>query len=63
MKTPKIISKNGHKYIFVKEYPNFVLYKDMTTVVRETFQRYDLVLVKPEKIIRPNLRKNMNMKQ
>lgn len=63
MKTPKIISKNGHKYIFVKEYPNFVLYKDMTTGVRKTFQRYDLGLVKPEKIIRPNLRKNMNMKQ
>lgn len=62
MKTPKVISKNGHKYIFVKEYPNFVLYKDMITGVKETFQRYDLGLVKPVKIIRPNLRKNMNMK-
>ena len=63
MKIPKIISKNGHEYIFVKEYPNFVLYQDMLTGVKETFQRYDLGLVKPEKIIRPNLRKNMNMKQ
>ena len=62
MKTPKIISKNGRKYIFVKEYPNFVLYKDMTTGVKETFKRYDLGLIKPVKIIRPNLRRNMNMK-
>lgn len=52
MKTPKVISKNGHKYIFVKEYPNFVLYKDMITGVRETFQRYDLGLVK-EKVKPP----------
>ena len=46
MKIPKIISKNGHEYIFVKEYPNFILYKDMLTGVKETFQRYDLGLVK-----------------
>ena len=46
MKIPKIISKNGHEYIFVKEYPNLILYKDMITGVRETFQRYDLGLVK-----------------
>lgn len=46
MKIPKIISKNGHEYIFVKEYPNFVLYKDMITGVKETFQKYDLGLVK-----------------
>nr|DAS24498.1 MAG TPA: hypothetical protein [Caudoviricetes sp.] len=62
MKIPKIISKNGHEYIFVKEYPNFILYQDMLTGVKETFQRYDLGLVKQVKIIRPNLRKNMNMK-
>lgn len=49
MKIPKIISKNGHEYIFVKEYPNLILYKDMITGVKETFQRYDLGLVK-EKI-------------
>lgn len=46
MKIPKIISKNGHEYIFVKEYPNFILYQDMITGVKETFQRYDLGLVK-----------------
>lgn len=54
MKTPKIISKNGHKYIFVKEYPNFVLYKDMTTGVKETFKRYDLGLIKPV-IVKPRI--------
>lgn len=46
MKIPKIINKNGHEYIFVKEYPNFILYKDMLTGVKEAFQRYDLGLVK-----------------
>ena len=51
MKIPKIISKNGHEYIFVKEYPNFILYKDMLTGVKETFQRYDLGLVK--KMVKP----------
>lgn len=51
MKIPKIISKNGHEYIFVKEYPNFILYKDMITGVKETFQRYDLGLVKEK--VRP----------
>lgn len=61
MKIPKIISKNGHEYIFVKEYPNFILYQDMMTGVKETFQRYDLGLVKAVTVI-PKLRKNMNMK-
>ncbi len=61
MKTPKIISKNGHEYIFVKEYSNFIMYEDMITGVRETFKRYDLGLIKPV-IVTPRLRKNMNMK-
>lgn len=61
MKIPKIISKNNHEYIFVKEYPNFIMYKDMITEVKETFQRYDLGLVKSV-IVTPKLRKNMNMK-
>ena len=61
MKIPKIISKNGHEYIFVKEYPNFILYQDMVTWVKETFQKYDLGLVKAVTVI-PKLRKNMNMK-
>lgn len=51
MRIPKIISKNDHEYIFVKEYPNFILYQDMITGVKETFQRYDLGLVK--EIIKP----------
>lgn len=61
MKIPKIISKNGHEYIFVKEYPNFILYQDMITGVKETFQKYDLGLVKAVTVIH-KLRKNMNMK-
>lgn len=46
MKIPKIISKNNHEYILVKEYPNFILYKDMLTGARETFTKYDLGLLK-----------------
>lgn len=61
MKIPKIISKNGHEYIFVKKYPNFILYQDMLTGVKETFQKYDLGLVKAVTVI-AKLRKNMNMK-
>ena len=52
MKIPKIISKNGHEYIFVKEYPNFILYQDMITGFKETFTDYDLGLVK-EKVKPP----------
>jgi hypothetical protein len=51
MRIPKIISKNNHEYIFVKEYPNFILYQNMITGVKETFQRYDLGLVK--EVVKP----------
>lgn len=34
MKIPKIISKNNREYILVKEYPSFIMYKDMTTGVK-----------------------------
>lgn len=42
MKIPKIISRYGRQYIFVKEYPNFYLYKDMYTGVNETFKKDEL---------------------
>jgi hypothetical protein len=42
MKIPKIISKNNHEYIFVKEYPNFVLYEDMITHAKECFTWHEL---------------------
>ena len=62
MKIPKIISKNGHEYIFVKQNNNRTyLYKDMIYGWNETFTDYDLGLIKPA-TVRPNLRKNMNMK-
>ena len=63
MKIPKIISKNGHEYIFIQQNNNRTyLYKDLLYGYKETFTDYDLGLVKPVKIIRPNLRRNMNMK-
>ncbi len=61
MKIPKIISKNGHEYIFVKEYPNFILYEDMLTGAKEAFQRYDLGLVK-EKIRSETVLKKIRIK-
>ena len=48
MTIPKIISKNGHEYIFVKEYPNFVRYQDMLIGTTECFSRYELGLIKKQ---------------
>ncbi len=62
MKIPKIISKNGHEYIFVQKCNDKVyLYKDLLYGYKETFTDYDLGLVKPV-TVRPKLRKNMNIK-
>lgn len=52
MKIPKIISKNGHEYIFVKEYKNFIMYKDMIIGTNECFSKYDLGLIEKQKTIR-----------
>ena len=61
MKIPKIISKNGRKYEYVKVYPNYIQYRDVETKKLICFQAYDLGLVKPV-TVRPRLRKDMNMK-
>lgn len=47
MKIPKIISKNNHEYIFMKQYPNFVLYRDWLTGTNECFTYHELGLIKP----------------
>lgn len=52
MKIPKVISKNNHEYIFVKEYPNFILYKDLLTGVKECFTPYQLGLIKEQEAAR-----------
>ena len=55
MKIPKIISKNGHEYIFIQQNNNRTyLYKDLLYGYKETFTNYDLGLVK-EIIPRPKL--------
>ncbi len=51
MTIPKIISKNNHEYILEKEYPNFIMYKDMITGFKECFNRQELGLVK--EIVKP----------
>lgn len=49
MRILKVISKNNHEYIFVKEYDKFILYKDMITKVKECFSKQELGLIKNEK--------------
>ena len=46
MKIPKIIHINNRKYIFVKAYSNFILYKDEITKATECFNKSDLSLIK-----------------
>ena len=56
MKIPKVISKNNHEYILVKEYPNFISYKDLITGVKECFTPFQLGLIEEQeapKNIRP----------
>ena len=52
MKIPKIISKNNHEYIYVKEYPNYIMYRDMITGIKEDFHRQELGLIK--EMIKPS---------
>ncbi len=59
MKIPKIISKNGHEYIFVKEYPSFVKYKDMLIGTMECFSRHELGLIKKQPKIRQSSKHNI----
>ena len=52
MKIPKIISKDNHEYIFVKEYKNFIMYEDMLTHCKECFSRQELGLIKPTDVMK-----------
>ena len=52
MRIPKVIDKDNHQYIFVKEYPNFILYKDMLTGVKECFKISDLIEIKGVRVSR-----------
>ena len=46
MKIPKIITSKGKQFILVKEYPNFIMYKDMLTGVKECFNKQELGILK-----------------
>ena len=52
MRIPKVIRNNNHEYIFVKEYENFILYKDMLTGVKECFSRHELGLIENQEKIK-----------
>lgn len=60
MRIPRIISKNNHEYIFVKEYPNFIMYEDMITHCKECFKFQDLGLVK--EVVKPT-KTNLNVEK
>ena len=46
----KIISKNNHEYIFVKQVnKNMFLYKDMLYGYNECFTKFDLGIIEPPK--------------
>lgn len=49
MEIPKIIEKNEHIYIFEKRYPNYFLYKDMKTGVKECFHLFELIKSKNDR--------------
>lgn len=49
MNLQKIISKNGSQYIFVKEYENYIMYKNMLTGAKECFNKQELGLIEKQK--------------
>lgn len=49
MKIPKIISKKGQEYIFVKEYPEFYLYENMITKTKQCFKRDELIEIQQKR--------------
>ena len=57
MRIPKIISKNNREYIYEKTYPNYIMYKDLLTGVKECFSRYELGLLKEQMPRTRNLQK------
>lgn len=42
MEIPKIITKNNRKYISIKEYERFVLYREKETGYKECFNKQDI---------------------
>lgn len=60
MRIPKIISKNGHEYIFVSKCnENLFLYKDMIYGYNECFSRYELGLIKKQPKIKYGIKHNI----
>ena len=50
---PLTITKNRKEYIFVKKYPNFLLYEDLKTKVKECFDFHELGMIKEAVIPTP----------
>lgn len=42
MKIPKMIKKNKKIYVFEKKYPNYYMYKNRSTGIKECFSSFDL---------------------
>lgn len=56
MRIPKVISRRGREYIFVKKYPSHYLYQEMIVGYRESFLPQDLVKLKNNVEIRKNIK-------
>lgn len=63
MKIPKVISKNNHEYIFVKQCNERVyLYKDMLYGYMECFTEHDLGLIEDSSTIMEGFKDRISCK-
>lgn len=60
MRIPKVISRRGREYIFVKKYSNHLLYQEMIARYRESFLPQDLVQIKNNVTIGKNIKPEMD---
>ena len=60
LRIPKVITRKGREYIFVKAYPSHYLYQEVTVGYRESFLKQDLVKVKNNVKISKNIKPEMD---
>lgn len=56
LRIPKVISRRGREYIFVKKYPDHYSYQETRVGYRESFLLQDLVKFKNDVEIRKNIK-------
>ena len=60
MKIPLTVTRNKKEYIFVQKYPNFLLYENLKTKVKECFDFHELGILK--ETVRPP-KTDLNLKR